>query len=285
MSANDLQDMSLRPGRFEYKRLAWAFVISLAIHLLCYGGYEFTRMVLPGLLERVKILTALAEELRPKKPVPPPQPGEAPLVFVEVNPAVATPDPPKQAKFYSSQNSKAANPKADIESNIPKIDGNQQHVAKTQDAPRKFDKLQPSAAPAKEAQTAKVAKPKPVIGDLAMAKPDPNLRPPDNGNAEETRPRTLAEAMMRHPNEMMPGQKMRQEGGVHRHLAISTLDAKAMPFGEYDREFIEAVQQHWYDLLDSMNFSDDRHGQVCTAISPQLRRDHNRHEGAGQHGG
>lgn len=262
MSANDLQDMSLRPGRFEYKRLAWAFVISLAVHLLCYGGYEFTRMVLPDLLERVKILTALAEELRPKKPVPPPQPSEAPLVFVEVNPAVATPDPPKQAKFYSSQNSKAANPKADIESNIPKIDGKQQHVAKTEDSPRKFDKLQPSAAPAKETQTAEVAKPKPVVGDLAMAKPEPSLRPPDNGNAVETRPRTLAEAMMRHPSEMMPGQKMKQEGGVHRHLAISTMDAKATPFGEYDREFIEAVQQHWYDLLDSMNFSDDRHGEV-----------------------
>ena len=60
----------------------------------------------------------------------------------------------------------------------------------------------------------------------------------------------------------MPGQKMNQEGGVRRRLEISTMDAKATPFGAYDAAFIAAVQQHWYDLLDSMNFSFDRHGRV-----------------------
>ena len=264
----------MRPGRFDYKRLAWAFAISLAVHLLFYGGYRFSRNVLPGWLERAKMFTALAEALRPKPPVvPPAQPSASPLVFVEVNPAVATPEPPKDAKYYSSQNSKAADIESKLNTDTPKITGNQEHVVKTQDAPRPFDKLQPSAPPAKETETAEVAKPKPkpapVIGDLAMAKPDTTLHPdialqqPENdGTAQQTRPRTIREALARQHSELIPGQKIKQDGGVHRHLDIASLDAKATPFGDYDRAFIEAVQQHWYDLLDNMNFSYDRHGRV-----------------------
>lgn len=253
--------MTLRPGRIEYKRLAWAFAISLAVHVFCYGGYQFTRTVLPAWLEQVKFLAALAQELRKKPDTPPPHPTEPPLMFVEVNPAVATPEAPKDAKYYSAQNSKAANPDAEADSNVPKISGAQEHIPKTDNAPRKFDKLQPTPQPAKETQQAEQAKPKPVIGDLAMAKPDTTLRP-DKGAAEETRPRTLAEARMRQQSNLMPGQKMKQEGGVRHRLEISSLDAKATPFGAYDAAFIEAVQQRWYDLLDSINFSFDRHGRV-----------------------
>lgn len=271
MSVTGLQETSLRPGRFDRKRLAWAFAISLMVHGVGYGGYQFTRLVLPDLLQRVKFLAALAEELRPKKPVPPPQPTETPLVFVEVNPAVATPEPPKDAKYYSSQNSKAADIDSKLDTDTPKLTGKQQHVVKTEEAPRKFeDKLHPSAPPAKETETAQVAKPKPKpIGDLAMApKPDITLHPENNvptennGTAEQTRPRTLTEARMRQQSNLMPGQQMKQEGGVRHHLAHASLDTKATPFGAYDEAFIEAVQQHWYDLLDSMNFSYDRHGYV-----------------------
>ena len=38
---------------------------------------------------------------------------EIPLVFVEVNSIAATPESPKNAKFYSDKNSVAANPDAD----------------------------------------------------------------------------------------------------------------------------------------------------------------------------
>jgi hypothetical protein len=260
--------MSLRPGRFEYKRLAWALLISLLIHLFCYGGYEFTRRVLPVWLEHVKYLSALAHRLEPRKPNPPPsQPKEAPLMFVEVTPEAATPEPPKNAKYYSSQNSKAANPDTKADTDAPKISGEQEHVVKTEDAPRKFTPLQPSPAPkdsqaAKENKPAEQAKPKPPVGDLAMAKPTPDLHP-DKGTAEQTRPRTLVEAMMRQQqNNLMPGQKMKQEGGVRRRLEISSFDAKATPFGEYDRAFIEAVEQHWFDLLDNRQFALDRTGKV-----------------------
>src|SRR5579862_678441 len=261
MSVTGLEETSLRPGRFEYKRLVWALVISLAIHGGGYGGYRLTRAVLPGLLQRYKILAALADALH-KKPAPPPTPSEPPpLAFVEVNPTFATPEPPKDAKYYSSQNSKAANPDATVDSNIPKVTGKQQEVTKTEDAPRKFDKLQPTPAPAKETQQEEQAKPKPPVGDLAMAKPETILHP-DKGTQEHTRPRTLAEAKARQPSSLMPGQKMQQDGGVRRRLETSLFDAKATPFGAYDAAFIAAVQQHWYDLLDSMNFAFDRHGHV-----------------------
>jgi hypothetical protein len=261
MSVTETPEPSLRPGRFEYKRLAWAFAISLAVHLFCYGGYQFSRTVLPGLLERMKILAALAHALQKPPPASPSQPSEPPLVFLDVNPEAATPLPPKNAKYYSAHNSQAANREADADKDIPKISGQQEHVAKTEDAPRKNDGLHPSAAPAKESQEAQQAKPKPQIGDLAMAKPETALQP-DTGTAEQTRPRTLTEARMRQQNNMMPGQAMKQEGGMRRRLEISSLDAKETPFGAYDAAFIEAVQQEWYNLLDESGHELDRHGRV-----------------------
>jgi hypothetical protein len=264
MSVLGPQEMSLRPGRFEYKRLAWALLISLLFHAMCFGGYEFTRRVLPRWLEQMKILAALAHKLEIKKPTPPPPPSEPPLMFVEVNPDVATPEAPKDAKFYSSQNSKAANPDTEADKDMPKIDGTQEHVVKAEDAPRKFVPLQPAPAPAataKDEQKEERAKPKPPVGDLAMAKPDPMLRP-DTGTAEQTRPRTIVEAKMRQPQNQLQGQKMKQDGGVRRRLQISAFDAKATPFGEYDRAFIDAVQTRWNDLLDSQQFALNRTGKV-----------------------
>ncbi len=254
----------MRPGRFEYKRLGWALAVSVAFHLLCFGGYEFGRNVLPVWLlrTRIQILTALAQHLQKKASPPPrPQPTEVPLVFVEVNPAAATPEPPKDAKYYSSQNSKAANPEV-ADKDVPKITGQQEHVVKTEDAPRaKSFPLQP--APPKQEQEAQQAKPNQPVGDLAMAKPETILRP-ETGKAPETRPRTILEAKMRQQqqNNQIAGQKMKQEGGARRHLEISSLDAKATPFGEYDRAFIDAVQNRWYAILDKENFALNRTGKV-----------------------
>jgi hypothetical protein len=235
----------------------------MALHLLCYGSYEFSRRVLPVWLERLKILEALAHQLEIKKTAPPPQPpSPPPMVFVEVNPAVATPEPPRDARYYSSQNSKAANPDTTADSDTPKINGTQEHVVKAEDAPRKFVPLQPAPRPPSQEQPEEHAKPKPPVGDLAMAKPNPELQP-DTGTAEKTRPRTIVEAKMRQPqNNQLQGQKIKQEGGVKRRLEISAFDAKATPFGEYDRAFIDAVQTRWNDLLDSQQFALNRTGKV-----------------------
>lgn len=260
-------EASLRPDRSDFSRLAWAFGISLALHLFCYGGYEVGKKfgvwdAISNWAHRTKMLAALLHEAK-KNPAILQQPQEAPLVFVDVNPAAATTEAPKDAKFYASQNSKASNPDAEADSNIPKITGEQTHVAKTEDSARsKAQPLQPSAQPAPEEHQAEQAKPKPQPGQLTMAKPDVTLRP-ETGAAEHTRPRTITEAKMRQPqSSQLAGQKMKQEGGVRRHLAITSLDAKATPFGAYDAAFIQAVQQRWYDLLDSRQFALDRTGRV-----------------------
>lgn len=238
--------MSLRPGRFEYKRLGWALLISLAFHLLCFGGYEFTRTVLPVWMQRVKFLAALAHQLEKKKVVtPPPVATEPPLVFVDVNPETATPEPPKNAKFYSAHNTKAANPDADANSDVPKISGKLPDISKTESAPKTPTETLHPTLPQPE-QPAEVAKPKPPPGDLAMAKPELELRP-ETGKAEQTRPRTIAEAKMRR---MLPGDKMKMDGGVSRHLSSPSLDTRATVTGAYDTLLYEAIAQRWWDLLD-----------------------------------
>jgi outer membrane biosynthesis protein TonB len=253
----------LRPGRFEFSRLAWALGVSLLIHLLSFGGYELGKQLnwwqrahLPSWLEKTALLMPA--------PKPPPPPEETPLMFVDVNPQLATTEAPKDTKFYSDKNSQAANPDADKDTNVPKITGQQTDIVKTEDVQRsKFDKLQPVFPKAEQEQPPEKARPKTpdTPGDLAMAKPDITLRQ-DTGTAEQSRPRTITEALMRQNRNQLVGQKMKQDGGASRHLEFTSLDAKATPFGAYDAAFIEAVEQRWFDLLDNMSYDGYKRGRV-----------------------
>ena len=45
-----------------------------------------------------------------------------------------------------------------------------------------------------------------------------------------------------------------------------SLDVKASPFGAYDLAFIRAVEQRWYDLLDSTSFV-QRSGKVVAVFN------------------
>ena len=227
---------SLRSSRFENERLALALVLSLTAHLLVWGGYELNRQFhfpWPHFLA-TKIVAQ-----------PQIQNQEPPLEFVMVQqPATA---PPKNTKYYSNQNSRAANPDAKQEKEIPQINGKQTDYAKTESATKPdFSKLQPSAPPSKPAEP----QPKSEPGDLTLAARE-NPKP---------RPRTINQALAE--QNRLPGVQMRQNGGVHRLALVPSLDAKATPFGAYDAAFIEAVQQRWYDLLDSQQFSLDRTGKV-----------------------
>src|SRR3989442_12060560 len=103
-------ESSLRRDGAESSRLFWAFAVSLMLHLLIfstwYSGQRFGwwhNIHLPAWLQSAKMLTDILK----KPPVPSPQQQEIPLEFVEVNPEVATAEPPKEAKYYSSQNSVA----------------------------------------------------------------------------------------------------------------------------------------------------------------------------------
>ena len=247
MTGAGIQLDSLRFSSLESRRLAWVFALSLLVHLLAWGGYEagkefnlWQRLHLPPLLLFTKI-----------KPAQPSARESVPIEFVDVNPAQATTEAPKNAKYYSNQNSRAANPDANRDANTPQLNGTQTEVVKTEDVPRPdFSKLQPSMQPSREELAARQQN----AGDLTLG--NPSATP----SAELPRPRTLQQALAQ--QNRLPGVTMKQDGGVRHEALVPSLDVKATAFGAYDAAFIQAVTQRWYDLLDSRQFARDRSGKV-----------------------
>ena len=99
------------------------------------------------------------------EPVPVQQNSEVHLTFVEV--AQPATEAPTDTKYYSSQNSRAADP-ANRDKDVPQLNGKQTLIVKTEDAPRPdINKLQP-ARPAPPQALQPVVKP----GDLTLGKPE-----------------------------------------------------------------------------------------------------------------
>jgi outer membrane biosynthesis protein TonB len=243
-----------------------ALIISVAIHLAAFGGWKWSqthswwkRLALPAWMEvgRNHFISSIAKKLPPSQ-----RPQQVPMLYVDVDPALAAAQPPPNPKFYSSADSLAANPEKKIPSDVPQISGTQDKVMKTIAPSAKSFPLQP-APPKPESTEIAEAKPTPkpsyTPGDLVVAKPGAKMleskgtAESDQGLAEQAqpkheRPRTLAEARER---QGIPGAKTRQNGGVNRLEPDSMLDAMKTPYGEYDRDFIEAVRARWYDLLEN----------------------------------
>lgn len=266
------QKWSLHIESAESNRLLWALIISMLFHLVIFGGYYtgqkynlWANLRWPAWLTPVKKLVELAKAKPPPLVQPQAQEDQIPLMFVDVSAAQATPAPPKKAKYYSNKNSLAANPEPDPKSDVPKITGTQQEMVKTEDVPReKFVPLQPAhPQPAAPPKPQEELVPKTTIkpGDLTVAKPD--LTPKKGeGQATEDRPRTIREALARLQEHRLPGEKMKEEGGVSRHLEISSLDTEATPLGDYDSALVEAISQCWYSLLDAQQYASDYRGKV-----------------------
>ena len=268
---------SVRVGRAEVSRLAWAFLISICIHLLVWGGYHGGKSALAWIevhhpewlqtLQKLAFAPLIKHEEPKKEPL-----SDPPLMFVDVNPSVATDEAPPNAKFESDKNSKAANPDTDIDSNIPKIAGNQNLVPKAEDVPHekkqevmKLVPVIPAQKGDKEAPAEK-SRPSQEAGDTHQAKPD-DVPKIDIGEAPKPKPRTIAEAMARQPDVRIPGPAMKQEGGVKRHLEIAALDVKATLFGAYESTLVAAISQRWFDLLDERNWAADNRGKVVIKFS------------------
>ena len=233
-------------ARLAANSVARALALSLAVHLVLFGMLEVSYFLhLPDWLRSVLDLSRrVAEEQRS----PPPTDQEPPtLTFVEVDPSQATAEPPKDTKNYSAFNSIAANPEVALDSEKPKIEGKQEHVPKVMDTlrpapPRPLTPLKPEPEPFKPEPELK-QKP----GDLALARPA-DTKP--KVEEKPKRPRTILEAQLQ--KGLIPGPKMKQEGGVKRHgTIIPAFDAKRTPFGDYDAAIIAAVSRRWYDILDS----------------------------------
>jgi hypothetical protein len=249
MTVVGTQANTLRLSGLESRRLALALALSLAAHLLTWGGYEAGQDFgwwqvwhwptwLQHLTQKINAVPARTVNYEP------------PLEFATVE--QPSTESPENAKYYSDRNSRAANPEADQETDKPKLNGKQADVPKTEDVPRlDFNKLQPAPRAQPESQ------PQPALnaGDLTLGKP------PDLKQQSQQRPRTVQQALAQQPNRL-PGVQMRQEGGVHRHELAPSLDVKATAFGAYDAAIVEAVSQRWNDLLDSRQFAQDRTGKV-----------------------
>ena len=230
--------------------LTTAFALSLALHGLLFSTWRVGQTLhwwdsQPTWLVRFyKFLQPAPKAFARILPKPPPAKAkEIPLTFMEVDPVVAVVEPPKDAKYYGAFSAKAAQPDPTLDTKQPKVDGKQDKVPRLTDNPRPVQfPLQPAAPPE--------PKPKPPDkpGDLALAKRTDRQNDATMGTAPSDRPRTLAAA--RAAKGMLAGEKMRQDGGANQRGQLS-VDVKGTPFGAYDAAFIAAVQQRWYDLIDS----------------------------------
>jgi len=246
-----------------------ALVVSLSLHVLCFGAWKWgqatgfwQRISAPHWLEAFtkKVLSPIEIKI----PVQTQARQAVPLIFVDTDPSHATTEPPKNPKFYSAQNTEASNPKIVKESDLPDITGHQEHVLKATDSGKSVPKpLQPSPKPdeAQQKLTAQEAKARQnvKVGDLAMVKPR-DVAKPDDGKSETStsaapeaqpehrRPRTIEEALQQRG---MAGARMRQSGGAPRITADSSFAAMGTSYGDYDREFIDAVDQRWRQLLQT----------------------------------
>jgi len=258
MDGNRAERISLRFSRREGGRLALALALSLLVHLATWGGYAAGKKF--GWWERLAQL-APRHKISQLQPAPPPTPTTTspsePTIFVEVSHADA--EAPLQTQFYSDKNSRAANPD-EGDTRQPKLNGRQRDVPKTEDVAA-FSKLQPSAPPPQPRfePTEKPAEAPPPAGSGNPGQPGDGTSHATAAAPPRERPRTVRAALAQ---QQLPGLQLQQDGGVRRHAQWASLDAKATPFGDYDRAIVEAVTQRWYDLLDSHRFAQDRTGKV-----------------------
>ena len=273
MAASRLNEKWMRPTE---DLLVWGFIISLTAHLIFagiyyagqrYGWWERARSMF--WLKKAQEALAAAQKTTQLHPEQNPQ-QEIQLQFIDVDPTQVTQEKPKDTAFYSAANALAANRKTDIDSNKPKLEGQQKDSPKTQtsETPKPFP-LQPNAERGPE-QKEDTQEPKPKggqkVGDLAMAKPQekPGDGKVDNTNGQSEapvrkRPRTLAEAGKVTP---LPGIAMKQDGGVKRKLDIQSFDVKGTKFGEYDAAFVRAVSLRWYTLIAEQSVTMESVGKV-----------------------
>jgi hypothetical protein len=265
MASANAPEISLRLEAGAYKRLGLALLISAAIHLallpvpmlVSKGKLRWLTDLVPAWLKPEKVL---AQNIKKQEKKPEEQ---VPIVFVDVSPEQAVTEPPQKSIYYSDKSSKAANPDPTIDTEAPRVDGKQTDIVKTEDVKRnKTYPLIPSVPEkSKQENPEENAKPRYTPGDMVMAKPMPTPKATP-GESEHDRPRTLKEALARQPNNRLAGEKMKQEGGVRRRNLASSLDVIGSPFGEYNSRIIAAVQNRWYDLLDSRNYAGEQIGSV-----------------------
>jgi len=224
---------------FSLNSIQRSLLLSLLIHMLValgilLGAFPVVEKMMAAVVPELIDLEALEMQQRKR---------QQSVIFLEVPASMASEDAPEDSKYYSTQNSRAADEQSEKETPQPKIEGTQDKVPRIIDSkptpPAK--PTPPEPKPETPAPKPKPPPPKAETLNPIVAKPEPKPEP------KPRRPRTVAEAKQL---AMIQGQKMKQDGGVKKRATIVGLDAKASPFGDYDARLIAAIQNRWNQILD-----------------------------------
>jgi len=281
--------------RPDLRPLGWAAVIALAFHLLVLvlwtGAGIWVRRAPDQAPEWVRNLVQPTPPPAPRPADPAQDPAwqEIPLTFIEVDPALAVKDPPRDAKFYSAANAVSGQPIPSTKAlKEPEITGVQKTMPKTFDTARPSPtppQVQPKEEPEvpatpetavrQEKKEAQPAQPQGGIrdpGETQLAKAEPKAAAPQpqperqavqaqEAGAPRRKPiKRLAQAMEQ--KGIVRGEKMLQQGGASRLSISPSFDVKSTPFGEYDLRMIAAVQERWWTLLEERHYALERTGKV-----------------------
>jgi len=261
------------------KLLLRALIVSILLHMFIFSTWRIgqTRgwwrdMALPHWMQSLS-KAIMPAPLR-KLAVSPS--SQSQLTFVEVDPALATTEPPKKPMFQGAKNTVAANPKIKELSVMPNIEGRQEKFLKTTENAKPITQPTPQPSPPQAAfqpQTAprqNTSKQAYVPGDLTMARPSDK---PEEGKSDADasdqaqpqpqpqqayqKPRTIAEAQARRG---IYGQQSRLVGGVRNVSPNVSLDVQGTLLGDYIAHMVDAIRSNWYRSLENM--SADTSGKV-----------------------
>ena len=230
---------------FSLNSIQRSLLLSLLIHMLValgilLGAFPVVEKMMAAVVPELIDLEAL--EMQQQK-------RQQSVIFLEVPASMASEDAPKDSKYYSTQNSRAADEQSEKETPQPKIEGTQDKVPRIIDSKPASPANPTPPEPKPETPEPKPKPPPPKAETLnpIVAKPEPKPEPNPEPKPMPRRPRTSAEAKQL---AMIQGQKMKQDGGLKKRATIVGLDAKASPFGDYDARLIAAIQNRWNQILD-----------------------------------
>ena len=230
---------------FSLNSIQRSLLLSLLIHMLValgilLGAFPVVEKMMAAVVPELIDLEALEKQQQKR---------QQSVIFLEVPASMASEEAPEDSKYYSTQNSRAADEQSEKETPQPKIEGTQDKVPRIIDSkPASLAKpTPPEPKPPTPEPKPKPPTPKSETLNPIVAKPEPKLEPKPEPEPKPRRPRTVAEAKQL---AMVQGQKMKQDGGVKKRATIVGLDAKASPFGDYDARLIAAIQNRWNQILD-----------------------------------
>ena len=229
---------------FSLNSVQRSFLLSLLIHSIValgiwLGAFPVVEKMMAAVVPELIDLETLNEQNKRQRSV----------IFLEVPPSMASDNTPEDSKYYSNQNSTAADEQSEKETTKPKIEGTQDKVPRIVDSqPASTAKPTPPEPKPKPPEPKPEPAPPPPKAETLnpiVAKPEPKTEP--KTEPKPRRPRTVAEAKQL---AMIQGAKMKQDGGVKKRATIVGIDAKASPFGDYDARLIAAIQTRWNQILD-----------------------------------